>query len=430
MSQPKQPSGKRPRRLWCQYSLRTLLGLVTLAVGLLVAWRAYVEPYHRQRQTMKLIEHLGGTYQTTEAPKWLRRLYGDDFQNITLVNLAECHRPDEYIAGIAALPAVETLVVGGLEFEDRHLQQLAARPALRRLVLDSTAVSDEALSQWQARSSQVAVYQSQRQALAAMKNRLFGATIGNAQSQPRMAEFRQVLDRAFFDEALTDSVRNGWGVGAVARNDRELAWLRCLKNAPPRLLDCRRSDVTDEGLRNVAGFDRLTILYLSRTPIGDDGTSYLARLKELRALHLDETKVTDIGLANIAALTHLAELWLGSTKVSGAGLKSLARLSQLRDLRVDDTAVDDEGLVHLAGLPLVVLDVSATRVSDRGLAEIGKLHELQTLRLSGTRISDAGLRHLYQLKSLSTLELTRTPVSHDALEALQAALPDCHNGGP
>ena len=52
----------KPRRRWFQFSLRTLLIAVTLVAGLLAAWRAYTEPYRRQRETMKLIEELGGMY--------------------------------------------------------------------------------------------------------------------------------------------------------------------------------------------------------------------------------------------------------------------------------------------------------------------------------------------------------------------------------
>ena len=47
-------------RRWFQFSLRTLLIVVTLVAGLLGAWRAYVEPYRRQRETMALIKELGG----------------------------------------------------------------------------------------------------------------------------------------------------------------------------------------------------------------------------------------------------------------------------------------------------------------------------------------------------------------------------------
>ena len=42
------------RRRWFQFSLRTLLIVVTLVAGLLAAWRVYVEPYRRQREAMKL----------------------------------------------------------------------------------------------------------------------------------------------------------------------------------------------------------------------------------------------------------------------------------------------------------------------------------------------------------------------------------------
>ena len=52
------------RRRWFQFSLRTLLIVVTLAAGLLVAWRAYVEPYGRQREVMALIKDLNGGYET------------------------------------------------------------------------------------------------------------------------------------------------------------------------------------------------------------------------------------------------------------------------------------------------------------------------------------------------------------------------------
>ncbi len=34
----------KPRRRWFQFSLRTLLIVVTLAAGLMVAWRVYFEP--------------------------------------------------------------------------------------------------------------------------------------------------------------------------------------------------------------------------------------------------------------------------------------------------------------------------------------------------------------------------------------------------
>ncbi len=115
----------KPRRRWFQFSLRTLLIAVTLAAGLLVAWRhVYVKPYLRQLETMKLIEKLGGNYTLEPADKWVRRLCGDDLQNIVLVDVADCDDPDKYLEQIASLPRLETLVVGTQSFTDKHLSRL------------------------------------------------------------------------------------------------------------------------------------------------------------------------------------------------------------------------------------------------------------------------------------------------------------------
>ena len=91
-----------------------MLIAVTLVAGLLVAWRVYVEPYRRQRETMTLIEELGGSYKTEPGgPAWMRDWFGtDNFQDIVLVDLADCDAPEKYLGQIALLPRLETLVVG------------------------------------------------------------------------------------------------------------------------------------------------------------------------------------------------------------------------------------------------------------------------------------------------------------------------------
>ncbi len=77
-----------PRKRWFQFGLSTLLALTALAAVGAMAFRVYVEPYRRQRGTMALIEKLGGRYETVAADGWLRTLFGEDFQNVNLVDLA------------------------------------------------------------------------------------------------------------------------------------------------------------------------------------------------------------------------------------------------------------------------------------------------------------------------------------------------------
>ena len=107
-----------------QISLRTLLVIVTIVAIVAGAWRWYEEPFRRQRQAMRIIEQVGGSYKTVAAaPAWLRGLLGEGrFQNIILVNVADCDSPDAYLDLVVSLPALETLVVGGTAFEDRHLK--------------------------------------------------------------------------------------------------------------------------------------------------------------------------------------------------------------------------------------------------------------------------------------------------------------------
>jgi hypothetical protein len=148
---------RRPRR-WFQFGLSTLLAVTALAAGGAMAWRAYVEPYRRQRETMALVKKLGGSCETTAADQWLRRMFGDDFQNITSVDLAVCGEPERYIDQVASLPALETLVVAGPAFADDHLRRLHGLATLRKLVLDCTGVSAAGIDQLHGRLPKAEVW--------------------------------------------------------------------------------------------------------------------------------------------------------------------------------------------------------------------------------------------------------------------------------
>ncbi len=125
----------KPRRRWFQFSMRSLLIVVTLVAGLLVAWRVYVEPYRRQRETMALITGLGGFYEAMPGgPSWLRGLFGDEnFQNIIEISLS----------------ADYDTIWPEKEVSEADLSHLEGLTNLRRLYLSPSQVSDAGVEKLQ-----------------------------------------------------------------------------------------------------------------------------------------------------------------------------------------------------------------------------------------------------------------------------------------
>lgn len=106
-----------------------------------------------------------------------------------------------------------------------------------------------------------------------------------------------------------------------------------------------------------------------------------------------------------------------------AGVALIRGLAKLEWLSLYDTRVSNSGLRRLAGLPLRLLNVGHTQVSDDGLDTIVSLTSLDTLVLAGTRVSNAELHRLTALERLSVLSLSDTAVSADGLSGI-AGMPN------
>ena len=90
-------------------------------------------------------------------------------------------------------------------------------------------------------------------------------------------------------------------------------------------------------------------------------------------LYLDGSQITDEGLKDVAKLQHLERLDLSDTKITDAGLKEVAKLQKLKSLRLNDTEISDEGLKEVAKLKkLEKLDLNFTQITDNGAAELQK----------------------------------------------------------
>ncbi|MCH8048340.1 MAG: hypothetical protein IID44_31985 [Planctomycetes bacterium] len=119
------------------------------------------------------------------------------------------------------------------------------------------------------------------------------------------------------------------------------------------------------------------------------------------------SEIDDDDLIHVAALDESLEtLDLSETKVTDRGLAYLSTLTRLEKLFLDETKVTDAGLRYLK--PLVKLDVlalSGTPITGRGLANLKSLTKLRVLNLSETKINDERLVYLAPFTNLETLAL-------------------------
>ncbi|MEW4564306.1 hypothetical protein AB1K70_17340 [Bremerella sp. JC770] len=147
----------------------------------------------------------------------------------------------------------------------------------------------------------------------------------------------------------------------------------------------------------------------SRTPMIDDRLlAALRKTTSLKWLILDGSQITDKGMKHLAGLTNLQSLSVANTSITDEGLKSIGQLKSLESLNLAGTEISDQGLAHLSSLTeLSSLDLSDTNISDQGLAHVRLLSQLNHLRLAGTKLRGEGLNDLRALDHLERLELDR-----------------------
>jgi hypothetical protein len=317
-------------RRWYQFRLRTIFVGMVVVGCLLVGYRAYIEPYRQQRRTMNLIKELGGTYESTAAEGWQRRLFGSEYENLTVVNLADCDKVDEYLPHVSRLPHLETLVVGGEGFTDDQLQRLDCPQTLKDVVFDSTSVSPEQVHRWWEdrlkRGHAPNTCHRDRRVVGELEKS--GVTVRQWAGSNASHELEKRFGSKFFDRVLAVDVRGSVDEMVVKRLNRLYS---------------------------------LWAIYLTNTQAGDTDLLHLAKLdrpeQRSLSLYLKGTKVSDAGLAHLRPLTWLHDLDLRDTKVADAGLTHLAPLGDLWQLDLSGTNVTDAGLGHLATFPSCVSSI-------------------------------------------------------------------------
>jgi hypothetical protein len=158
----------RPKRRWFQFSLRTLLVLVTLGC-LAGGWwinrafqqRAAVRRFYeltanRPSQQGDSLTTMGYRYQGRDqyykpiVPKslhWLRDMIGEEcFGEVTGVQLTDTPATNNDLKHLAVLPTVERILLSGTKVDDDGIPLLKVCPKLKYLALNDTAITDQGLS--------------------------------------------------------------------------------------------------------------------------------------------------------------------------------------------------------------------------------------------------------------------------------------------
>jgi internalin A len=171
------------------------------------------------------------------------------------------------------------------------------------------------------------------------------------------------------------------------------------KNRGHILLPLWLNDVTDAEIQTVdfSVFHNLGFLSLRSVMVSDLSLVHVSKTDfKLLALSIYGGRITDEGLRTLLKKqSKLRYATFMNIPLTDKSLAVIENLLNLEDLVMRGTQITDEGLRCLARLrKLRFLDVSQTNLTDKGIPELVRLETLRTLIISDTKISEAGLHEL------------------------------------
>ncbi|MGA2496751.1 MAG: hypothetical protein ABSH20_03360, partial [Tepidisphaeraceae bacterium] len=121
---------------------------------------------------------------------------------------------------------------------------------------------------------------------------------------------------------------------------------------------------------------------------------------------------------NLAGMKTLCLLDLSATPITDAGLANIKALPQVRQLWLNSTPITDAGLAHVAGLTRIEeLHLASTGVTGGGLGVL-RASPVQTLDLSGVQVGDEAVVSLAAMPALRSVNLRGTRLTSAGLRRL------------
>src|ERR1019366_2204443 len=145
----------------------------------------------------------------------------------------------------------------------------------------------------------------------------------------------------------------------------------------------------------------------------------------LEDLRISAAQITDDALIDLLRKQQsLRSLTLNRMAVTDKSMAEVGKLKELWYLGLSRTKITDKGLAQLVGLSkLESIYLPNTEISDAGMKEIKNLKSLRSVILDGTKVTDDGIQELCELKNLGLLGVNSTKVTEAGKAAMKAALP-------
>lgn len=192
---------------------------------------------------------------------------------------------------------------------------------------------------------------------------------------------------------------------------------------------------SDECLAEIAKCSQVRRIMLTGDQINNEGLETISALEHVEQIFMwNATNVTDDGIKFLAGFKNLEKLHVGRSDVTADGIGYLLKLKKMKFLGLQNNWLSDDIFEHAANFPeLEILAVGSPgwngeharkqKFSNDGLRHLARLEKLKILDVQNSDISDEGLVHLHDLKNLEAIWFTRSQITEEGIDSLREHLP-------
>ncbi len=195
---------------------------------------------------------------------------------------------------------------------------------------------------------------------------------------------------------------------------QDLTFLNKLAPGALVVLQCNNFEISDEQFLAINHLEKMKVLELSSTDIGNRGFEHLKTCSNLVELVMNSCLITGPALASLKDLTTLKRLVVDHNDLDDASLASLKDLKSLLAVRLKGC----ERLTHI--------DIGQNKnITDKCLPTLLSFKNLAHLDLTDTSVTIVGFRQLSKLPKLRHFGFAFSSVSDKQLAELRRLMPRC-----